>query len=123
MNLLDSSGWLEYFVNGKNADFFAPVAQDIQNIVVPVICIYEVFKVIRREKDKSAALQAVAVLQKGKVVDIDQEIALSAAEFSHTRKLPMADSLIYTIAKESGATLWTQDADFEGLDNVKYIKK
>src|SRR5699024_3143424 len=120
MNLLDSSGWLEYFVDGENADFFAPIAQDIENVIIPVICIYEIFKVVRREKSKSDALQAITVLQGGKIVEISQDIALSAAIVSRKHKLPMADSMIYAIAKKEKATLWTQDIDFKGLNNVKY---
>lgn len=105
MNLLDSSGWLEYFTDGLNADYFAPVALDTENLIVPVICLYEVFKVIRREKNKSCALQAIAILQQGNFININQQIALLATEFSHQQKPPMADSLIYITAKKAGAIL------------------
>lgn len=122
MNLLDSSGWLEYFAEGKNADFFAPIAADIQNVLVPTICIYEVFKVMLRERNKTYALQAVAIMQEGNVITIDEELALEAAIFSHNEKLPMADSIIYTAARINKAKLWTQDADFKNLPNVEFIK-
>lgn len=123
MNLLDSSGWLEYFTNGKNAEVFAPVVRDVETVIVPTICMYEVFKVILRETNQSLALQAIAAMEEGEVVDLNQEIAISAAKFSHHKQLPMADSIIYTIAQKRDATLWTQDADFKGLADVKYIER
>lgn len=123
MNVVDSSGWLEYFGNGRNADFFAPIVQDLSNLVVPTISLYEVFKRILLERTESEALQAVAVMHQGKVVDLTETIALTAAKLSLQHKLPMADALILATAKSFNATLWTQDNDFEGLPNVKYIAK
>lgn len=123
MNVIDSSGWLEYFAEGKNADFFVPPILELENVIVPVICIYEVFKVIVREKNKSAALLAVAVMQQAEIIDINQDIALSAAELSLQKKIPIADSFIYTIARKRNAILWTQDSDFKELPEVEYIAK
>ncbi len=123
MNVVDSSGWLEYFGNGRNADFFAPIVQDLSNLVVPTVSLYEVFKRILLERTESEALQAVAIMHQGKVVDLTETIALTAAKLSLQHKLPMADALILATAKSFNATLWTQDNDFEGLTNVKYIAK
>ncbi len=123
MNVVDSSGWLEYFGNGRNADFFAPIVQDLSNLVVPTVSLYEVFKRILLERTESEALQAVAIMHQGKVVDLTETIALTAAKLSLQHKLPMADALILATAKSFNATLWTQDNDFEGLPNVKYIAK
>lgn len=123
MNVVDSSGWLEYFGNGRNADFFAPIVQDLSNLVVPTVSLYEVFKRILLERTESEALQAVAIMHQGKVVDLNETIALTAAKLSLQHKLPMADALILATAKSFNATLWTQDNDFEGLPNVKYIEK
>lgn len=123
MNVVDSSGWLEYFGNGRNADFFAPIVQDLASLVVPTVSLYEVFKRILLERTESEALQAVAVMHQGKVVDLTETVALTAAKLSLQHKLPMADALILATAKSFNATLWTQDSDFEGLPNVQYIAK
>ncbi len=123
MNVVDSSGWLEYFADGPNADFFAPAVEDTQRQVVPTISIYEVFKRVLQQADEGSALQAIVVMQQGRVVDLDQPLALRAATISFQLKLPMADSIILATARSHGATLWTQDADFEGVDGVRYVPK
>ena len=123
MNVIDSSGWLEYFIGGKNANFFAPVIEDTANVIVPTISIFEVFKRTLIEKTRDDALEAVAMMYDGKIVDLDREIALIAAELSFELKLPMADSIILATARAKDAILWTQDVHFKGLAGVKYIKK
>lgn len=123
MNVVDSSGWLEYFANGPNADFFAPALESVSELVVPSISIYEVFKRVLQQRDESDALQAIAAMQQGQVVDLDATIALQAAKVSVESGLPMADSVMLTTARHYNATLWTQDADFKGLDDVQYIEK
>jgi predicted nucleic acid-binding protein len=123
VNVVDSSGWLEFFADGPNADFFAPAVEDTQQQVVPTISIYEVFKRVLQQTDEGSALQAVVVMQQGRVVDLDQPLALRAATISVQLKLPMADSIILATARSHGATLWTQDIDFEDIDGVQYIPK
>jgi toxin FitB len=123
MNLVDSSGWLEYFANGKNAKFFAPVIEDTKELIVSTINLYEIFKKILKEKDENSALQAIALMQQAKVVEVNTTIAISAAKISYDKNIPMADSLIYTTARFFNATVWTQDYDFKDLDGVKFIKK
>ncbi len=123
MNVVDSSGWLEYFGKGENASFFTLALRDLPNLIVPTVSLYEVFKRILLDRSESEALQAIAIMHQGKVVDLDETIALTAAKLSLQHKLPMADALILATAKAYSATLWTQDSDFEGLPNVKYIKK
>lgn len=123
MNVIDSSGWLEYFISGKNASFFAPAIQDIANVVVPTISIFEVFKRTLIEKGRTDALEAVAIMYDGKVVDLDREIALTAADLSFELKLPIVDSIILATARAHGATLWTQDDHFKDIEGVKYIEK
>jgi predicted nucleic acid-binding protein len=123
MNVIDSSGWLEYFISGKNANFFAPVIEDTANVIVPTISIFEVFKRTLIDKNRDDALEAVAMMYDGKIVDLDREIALIAAELSFELKLPMADSIILATARANDAILWTQDVHFKGLAGVKYIKK
>lgn len=123
MNVVDSSGWLEYFSDGRNASHFAAPLQDLDSLVVPTVSIYEVFKVLLREAGEEAALQAASAMQRGHLVDLTPQRALSAATFSLKHSLPMADSIILAAAREHEATLWTQDDDFKGLDMVKYFSK
>lgn len=122
MNVVDSSGWLEYFADGPNAEFFAPVIQEPRELLVPSISVYEVFKRILQQRDESQALRAVAAMAQGRIVDLDLPLALSAAKLSCELKLPMADSIMLATARAHGAVFWTQDADFEGLDGVRYIR-
>ncbi len=123
MNVVDSSGWLEYFANDKNSDFFAPIIEDTPNLIVSTINIYEVFKRILQQRDENDALQAAAVMQQALVVDVTAAVSLLAAGISYKMKLPMADSLILATAKSMNAILWTQDSDFIGITDVRYSKK
>jgi len=120
MNVVDSSGWLEYFADGPNADFFAPAIEKTTELVVPVISLYEVYKRILQQRDETSALQAVAHMHQAEVIDLDSSLALKAARLSAKHKLPMADSMILATAQRHRATLWTQDNDFEGMDGVRY---
>ena len=124
MNVIDTSGWLEYFADGKNADFFSkPILDKSKLIIVPVIILYEVFKKVLIETGEDKALETVGQLQKYKIENIDDSISLSAAKISYKNKIPMADSIIYAVTLKYDAILWTQDEHFEKLRNVKYIKK
>jgi predicted nucleic acid-binding protein len=121
MNLVDSSGWLEYFAGGQSAESFEDALKDIENLIVPTICLFEVFKVVLRERGEQEALQAVALMKQGHVVDLSEHIALNAAQISCRQKLPMADSLVYATALLHDAVLWTLDSDFKDIEGVKYI--
>ena len=123
MNVVDSSGWLEYFADAPNSDFFAQAIENESELVVPSISIYEVFKRVLQQREESAALQAIAVMQQGLVIDLDINLALNAAKISTEFSLPMADSIMLATALSYEATLWTQDADFADIDGVKYIEK
>ncbi len=124
MNLVDSSGWIEFFSDGKNANTFASLILKPNELVVPTIIIYEVYKKIALSRDHEQAIEVVAHIQQAKhIVDVDTNLALEAAQCSLEYKLPMADSLIYATARKFNATLWTQDIDFENLPNVRYISK
>jgi toxin FitB len=123
MNVVDSSGWMEYFVGGKNASTFAPAIEDTENLLVPVICVYEVFKKIYKDQGQGVAEIRIADLYKGQVIELTAPLALSAARISAEKKLSMADSLILATAREYQATLWTQDEHFKGIPEVKFIKK
>ena len=123
MNVVDSSGWLEYFADGPNAEFFAEAIENVEELIVPVISLYEVFKRVYQQRAENEALQAVDVMMQGQVVELTSSLALDAAKMSIDLQLPLADSLILTTARAHGALLWTQDADFEGIENVKFIAK
>ena len=122
MNVVDSSGWLEFFADGPNAAFFAPAIQKPTELLVPTVSIYEVFKRILQQKEETDALRAIAAMQQGTVMALDEGLALSAARLSLDAKLPMADSIMLAAARSSGSTLWTQDKDFEGVEGVRYIE-
>lgn len=121
MNLVDTSGWLEYFFGGPNADAFAPPIEATEKLIVPVICLYEVFKKINSVADEARALQAVAQMKQGRTIDLTDDIALSATLIGLKHKLPMADSFIYATARARDAILWTQEEHFERLVSVRYI--
>jgi toxin FitB len=123
MNVVDSSGWLEYFADGGNADFFAPAIEDTKNLFVPVICLYEVFKRILQQSGVIEAQRHIGDMKLGKIIELDESLVLSAATLSVNLKLPMADSLILVTARENNATFWTQDDHFKDMDGVKYIEK
>ncbi|MDR2878196.1 MAG: type II toxin-antitoxin system VapC family toxin [Chromatiales bacterium] len=123
MNVVDSSAWLEYFADGANAGYFAAPIEDTEHLLVPCLCIYEVFKRVRQQRDESDALQAVALMQQGTLIELDATLALEAARLSTTRRLPMADSIILATAKSHQAILWTQDADFQDMPGVNYRAK
>jgi len=123
MNVVDSSGWLEYFANGSNADFFAPAITDEPRLIVPTICIFEVFKRLSVQLGKEQALQAMGMLYRGQWAALSDEIALQAALLSLEHKLPLADSIILATARAHKATLWTQDEHCKNLPGVEYIEK
>ena len=121
MNVVDSSGWLEYFAGGPNADFFAGAVEAVDELVVPTVSLYEVFKRVLQQRGEGDALQAVALMQQGSVVELSAPIALDAARTSAELGLPMADSMIFATARAHQATLWTQDSDFDGIEGVRYV--
>lgn len=123
MNVVDSSAWLEYFADGPNADFFAPAVEAVDRLLVPAVCCFEVFKKILRERGEGEALQAAALMRQGRVVPLDEGLALEAAKLSLIKKLPMADSIVLATAWSHRAVLWTQDADFEGMESVQFKRR
>jgi predicted nucleic acid-binding protein len=123
MNLVDSSGWLEYLADARNADFFAPAIEETDDLVVSAINIYEVFKRVLQQRGEDAAVRAAALMQQATVAEVDAPISMEAAKLSIDLGLPMADSLILATARAHNAVLWTQDADFQGLDGVRFVEK
>jgi len=123
MNLVDSCGWLEYFADSPYADFYSTAIEDTGNLIVPTICILEVFKRVLQQRGEDDAIQAAALMHQGQVVSLDASIALRAAKIGHELKLPLADSVILATAQAYGALVWTQDSDFKDIDGIKYIQK
>ncbi len=121
MNVVDSSGWLEFFAGGPNAGFFAAALQATDELVVPVVSVYEVFKRVLAQRGESGALEAVALMQQGTVIDPTISTAIDAARLSVEAGLPMAEAIILSTARGHGALLWTQDAHFEGMGGVRYV--
>ena len=123
MNVVDSSGWLEYLADSERADLFEEPILHTRRLLVPTICLYEVFRITCRQRSEAEARQAVATMQQGRVVALSPELALHAAQLSLQHSLPMADASILATAWSEEAELWTQDADFEGLPNVRYFPR
>lgn len=123
MNVVDSSGWLEYLADGPNAEFFAPAIEATESLVVPVLSLYEVFKRLLAQRGDDEALQAVVAMQQGRVEVLTPVTALAAARLSLELRLPMADSILLATARQHGAVFWTQDEDFESIEGVRYIAK
>lgn len=119
LNVVDSSGWLEYFADSERAAFFAPAIEDTDHLIVPTICIYEVFRKVFRERGEDSAIQAATMMQIGTVVDLDCTLAIDAARY----QLPLADSIIYSTAMQNQAVLWTQDEHFRDLPSVHFLSK
>ncbi|MDP2795735.1 MAG: type II toxin-antitoxin system VapC family toxin [Sulfurisoma sp.] len=120
MNVVDSCGWLEYFGNGANAGFFAPVLEATESLLVPSLCVFEVCKRVALQRGEAAAHRAAEFMAQGEIIPLGADTALTAALYSAKHQLPMADSLILIAAREHQATLWTQDADLKGHEGVKY---
>jgi toxin FitB len=120
MNLVDTSGWMEFFFGGPNEAYFVDPITKVEGLIIPTICLYEVFKKVNQVADEARALQAIAQMKQGRVVALDETVALKAALISLKHNLHMADSFIYATAQAFGATLWTQDEHFKDLPQVKY---
>ncbi|MBI5753974.1 type II toxin-antitoxin system VapC family toxin [Candidatus Peregrinibacteria bacterium] len=123
MNILDSSAWLEYFADTKNAGNFSKIIENTKDLIVPTITIYEVFKKVLQKKDRKKATETIAYMKQGKIVDLNLNLSLEAVKLNMKYNLPMTDSIILATAKQYNATVWTQDADFKGIPGVKYFKK
>jgi predicted nucleic acid-binding protein len=121
--VIDSSGWLEFFADGPYADEFAARLRQPANVITPTIAIYEVYKWIKRERSEDDAIYAAATMRKTLVVDLSDEIALTAADLSLAHKLPMADAIILATARAHDAEVLTTDSDFAGVDGVTVFSK
>lgn len=123
MNVVDSCGWLEYFADGPNASRFAEPIEDTDTLLVPTICIYEIFRRLLQQRNRSDALEAVAAMGQATIVPLTDSLAMEAASLGCELKLPMADSVVLATARAFDATLWTQDAHFESMPGVRFFKR
>lgn len=123
MNVVDSCAWLAYLADEPTADYFETAITDIEHLLVPSVCILEVFKVVVRQRGEHAALQAVALMRQGKVVPLNESLAMLSAQLGLAHKLPLADSIVLATANQVDGLVWTQDADFEGLPGVRFTPK
>lgn len=123
MNIVDSSGWLEFFASGPNASLFAQPIRETEHLLVPSITLTEVFKRVLQQKDEPSALQVAGHMMQGRVVPLNDELALEAGRLGHVLKMPLADSIILATARRYDALVWTQDADFKSISGVRYIPK
>ena len=121
MNIVDSSGWLEYFADGPNAKHYVDPLSESSSLIVPIITIYEVFKVVLRESSENNALQSVTAMQKGRVIDVGATIAIEAARLGLILNLAMADCIILATARAYECTIWTQDSDFQNIEGVRFF--
>ncbi|HYU23600.1 MAG TPA: type II toxin-antitoxin system VapC family toxin [Thermoanaerobaculia bacterium] len=123
MIVLDSSGWIEFFADGPHGDEFASRLRQPATVLTPTIAIYEVYKWLKRERAEEEALQAVATMKKTKVVDLTEELALTAADLSLAHNLAMADAMMLAAARAHNAELLTTDSGFDGLSGVTVFSK
>ena len=123
MNVVDSSGWIEFFVGGPNAGFFETPLNVVDELLVPSVTLLEVYRYVLRKEGREKALSVAATMSQGRVIDLDAGLAIEAAELGASHGLPLADSVIYASALTQEATLWTQDADFDGMDHAEYRLK
>jgi uncharacterized protein with PIN domain len=123
LNVVDSSAWLAYLADESGAAHFSAAIEDVENLVVPSVCILEVFKVVCRQRGDGDALQVAALMQQGHVIDLDATLALVAAKAAIDHKLPLADSIVYATGITVAGVVWTQDEDFDGLPDVKFFAR
>jgi len=123
LNVVDSSAWIEYFVDGPNARFFADPISSLDSLLVPSVVLLEVYRYVLRQRGREAALETAASMRQGRVLGLDEGLAIEAAELGLSNSLPLADSIIYASAVAHEAVLWTQDSHFDGLDGVQFRAK
>ena len=122
-NVIDSSGWIEYFLDTKPADFFEPAILDAEHLIVPAIALYEVHKRLSQLVPAEIVATCIEVMRKASVIALTAERAIAASNIAQQYQLAMADAMMYSIAIEHHATFWTQDADYQGLPSVQFQAK
>jgi predicted nucleic acid-binding protein len=123
VNLVDSSGWIEYLQDTRRADLFATAIEDRNHLLVPTIALFEVHRVLSRSLPADLVNRCLDVMRLGRVLDLTDARAVAASHIAAQHKLAMADAAMYAIALEFGASFWTQDVDYQGLPGVRYQAK
>ena len=123
MNMVDASGWIEYFLDTTRADLFAPVIENTEALMVTSINLYEVHRVLSRKLPADLRDTCLNLMRRAPIIDFTDALAIAAAELSLKHQLAMADAAMYAMALAHQATLWTQDADYQGLAGVQYFPK
>jgi toxin FitB len=123
MNVVDSSGWIEYFFDSPRADLFAAAIENVTKLLVPVVSIFEVHKVLSRKLPAGSVLLCLDVMRQGRVLELTDRRAVAAADIAAKHKLAMADAVIYSMARDFDGMLWTQDVVYQSLHGVRYFAK
>lgn len=123
MNLIDSSGWIEYFTDSTRADLFAAPIEQRDQLLVPTIAIFEVHKILSRSLAEDLVDRCLNVMRLGRVLDLTDRRAVAASKAARQHRLALADAAMYSMALEMSATFWTQDVDYDGLPSVRYFSK
>ena len=123
MVIVDSCGWLEWFTDGKLADAYQKYLADQDNLLVPAIIVYEVYKVLKREVGEEKALLAAGYMKNSTVIPLDETLALAAADIALQESLAMADAIIVAAARAHKCTIISSDSDLKDQPNVDYIPK
>ena len=123
MNVVDSSGWIEFFKTDPNGLTFKPIIQDEPRLLVPSISLFEVHRVLSRALPADVVQTCLDVMRRGRMLDLTDRPAIAASKAAAQHGLVLADAAIYSMALEHGATLWTQDVDYQGLAGVSYSAK
>lgn len=123
MIIVDSCGWLEWFADGKLANKYQKYLADQENLLVPAIILYEVYKILKREVDEEKALLAVGYMKNSPVIPLDEILALSAADIALQESLAMADAIIVATSRLYNCTIISSDSDLKNQPNVNFIQK
>jgi len=123
MNVVDSSGWIEYLAGSGRADLFALPIEQRDQLLVPTIALFEVHKVLSRSLPADLVDRCLDVMRLGSVLDFTDSRAVAASRVSRLHRLALADAAMYSMAQEHEAIFWTQDIDYDGLPGVRYFPK
>jgi toxin FitB len=123
MNVVDSSGWIEYFLSSAQGQLYSEPIENVAQLIVPSLCLFEVHKFLNSRTTPDLVAQCLDVMRRGRVLALTDARAIAASVASKTHKLAMADAVMYSAAIEHQATFWTQDVDYQGLPQVQYMAK
>ncbi len=123
MNVVDSSGWIAFFLAGVNGPIFKPVIERRNQLLVPTIALFEVHKILSRSLNADIVDRCLNVMRLGRVLDLTDARAVAASKISKAHGLSLADAAMYSMTIEFNAQFWTQDMDYQGLPQVQFFAK